>query len=85
MCGFASGGIKTVRLILSPPTWLTNSPIIGVVASTFNVSPSSLSRQLDSSVPLPVQATRINESAKTAYLNIGLLFICFPYLIFKIQ
>ena len=29
--------------------------------------------------------TRINESVKTAYLKIGLLFICFPYLIFKIQ
>ena len=62
----------TVRFILSPPTWLTNSPIIGVVATTL-IFLSSITGQPASSELPPAQATSTIESAITPNLN-NLLF-----------
>jgi hypothetical protein len=58
--------------MLSPPTSLTNSPIIGVVATTFNSLPS-ISGHPASELP-PEQAISTNDSASTPNLKIGLFF-----------
>ena len=78
MCGSASAGIMTVKFILSPPTWFTNSPIIGVVATTL-IFLSSIAGQPASSELPPEQATKTIESAITPNLKIALLFKAFLF------
>ena len=77
MWGFASGGIKTVRFILSPPTLLTNSPIIGVVATTL-ISLPSISGQPASALP-PEHAINTKESTITPNLKLYLFFKSFSF------
>ena len=75
MCGFASGGINIVKFTLSPATWFTYSPIIGVVAKTLIFSAESLPDDSEgaSSVVLHANNNIVNES--NAVLNIYLKLI----------
>ena len=75
MCGFASGGINIVKFTLFPATWLTYSPIIGVVANTLIFSEESSLVDIDgaSSVVLHANNNIVNES--NAVLNIYLKLI----------
>ena len=89
MCGSASGGIKIVKLMLSPPISLTKSPSIGVVAKTLILSEegSSVVEPLSSVVePLP-QAIKIIDKNMAPILYIGLVFIKFSliYILLIIQ